>query len=466
MLDRRFSSGLNRGMIDDCTLIIDFFQKSIGMPYNSLPTYRDMYDQRDNLFGGTDKSPTFDAFRAKIRHRLEKIVGNPQIFDVGLFSWDGSKKTYLANQPGGEEKASSALRFGVDRALNKAKVPELIGQQALATLTCFLAIQQDVCMPSISDLPEIIETLEDYFYISDSEKGAGNPYLSSRQGTDRKPVEFLLFRPDGRSRARELEQDEAFDYRRKTWYQQYFETALNCFLQKDMLRIHYRPASGDAKTSIFDPIICTVLMKNGAVYLIGVLWDEGAGKYILNDEKKFFKIQTYKMDRILECVPAGIKSSLKDEEVRRISSQVTTNDGAYFVPPERRIDAVIKVSPLYSYYEESTPFNSDSAGERLPPDKLAKLGQPPGARCYLIKQTSVEHLTNEVAKARGNIVVIAPSSVVEEVRKDLNILLACQSACEPKGVANVTQPGYRRMPNADSHCKIGPLPDSIPEEVG
>ncbi len=464
MIDRRFSSGLNQGVIDDCTLIIDFLEQYMTVSKDSLPTYRDMFDKKDELFAGTDKSPTFEAFRAKIKDRFNKIVNNPDLFDVGLYSWDGANKSYLSQSSGGHEKSAKALRFGIDSALNKAKIPELIGQQALATLTCFLSIQQDVCMPSISDLPEIIDTLEDYFGILDVERGVGNPYFSARRGTDRKPAEFLLFRPDGRSKARGIESDDASDAKRKTWYQSYFETALNCFLRKDMMKINYRSASGGNRWSVFDPIICTVLVKNGAVYLIGVIWNEATGSYLLNKDGTFYQIQTYKMDRIRECIPANIRSRLTNEDVTRISSQVTTNDGAYFVPPEKRIDAVIKVSPRYSYYEEAIPFLSESAAERLPPEKLEALGQPPDARCYLIKQTNIEHLTNEVAKARGNIVVVAPSDVVREVCQDLAILLGCQSECEPKGVANVPLAGYVRYPNADSHYRVRPVPDSIPTE--
>lgn len=465
MLDSRFSSGMGQQMLDDCTLILDYFEKNIGKPDDSLPTFRDMFEQRHELFEGTDKSPTLEAFRAKLRLRFSKIVAKAELFDVGLYSFDGIRRSYLGLPSDGDEKPGTALRFGIERAHNKAKVPELIGRQALASLTCFQSIMEDMCMPSISDLPEIIENLVDFFGIPDSDKGFRNPYLSSRKDFDRIPAEFLLFRPDGRSRARIMEQDVASETRRKTWYQQYFEIALNCFLHKEMLKVNYQSASGSDKLSIFDPIICTVLVKNGAVYLIGVLWDVSKNAYELNESKTFYKVQTYKMDRIIDCKPAGIKSVLPREDVTRISSQVTTNDGAFFVPPENRINAIIKVSPRYPYYEETVPFLSECAGERLPPEKLAAIGQPAGAKCYLVKQTSLEHLTNEVIKARGNIVVISPANVVDEVRREMAMVLDCQFLCEPKGIANFETIGYNRIPNAESLSRIGDLPEFIPSGV-
>jgi hypothetical protein len=171
------------------------------------------------------------------------------------------------------------------------------------------------------------------------------------------------------------------------------------------------------------------------------------------------------MDRIIDCKPAGIKSVLPREDVTRISSQVTTNDGAFFVPPENRINAIIKVSPRYPYYEETVPFLSECAGERLPPEKLAAIGQPAGAKCYLVKQTNLEHLTNEVIKARGNIVVISPANVVDEVRREMAMVLDCQFLCEPKGIANFETIGYNRIPNAESLSRIGDLPEFIPSGV-
>jgi hypothetical protein len=106
------------------------------------------------------------------------------------------------------------------------------------------------------------------------------------------------------------------------------------------------------------------------------------------------------------------------------------------------------------YFEESMPFNQ---ANKLNESSLAEFNQPSGATCYRIKGTNQQHLSNEVAKSRGNLVVIYPPQAIDFIRDDLRKALECQTQLEPMFLADITsQPDYKRDINARNLIATGP----------
>lgn len=458
---------INRTIEGECCAILNYLNDFVGKPFDQLPSMAAMFARQTELFEGRYAPLSKDAFRTKIDDRLRLIHLRPDVFgNVGLFGTVDNKTTFGMDENGVWKNTTKgkAIRYGILEKFVSTEIPHALGEAALSSLSFLQKLGEEVYLPTLYDFRTILEAFKRKFGIEGSDEIPRNPFLLPDPRSGRSQCDLLHYPIDGCSVIRE---SEAFlDKDGTTFFDKTFRRVMECFLAKEMLRVHYKRPGGGERVYVLDPIVVSVVMKHGGVYLTGAVWDEKQNRYwTRSKDSKSLRVQTCKIDRIVAIHDAGIRSTLTKRQFDEAAMNVRTNDGTFYVPPEDRFDAVIKVSPTYAYYEESVPFRSESAKSKLDQESLAKLGQPPGAACYLIQKTNSEHLINEVVKSRGNIVVLSPAWAVDMVRDEMERILKCQSLVEPKGVALVEFPGYKGAHDANSLARIGDLPSEVPVDL-
>lgn len=458
---------LNRNIEKDCISLLNYLNQFIDKPLSTLPNMKMISDNKSELFGGRYCNDSYDNLRSKVEDRLRLINSRPDLFgSVGLYGTTDFKTKFImrANGTWDNEARGKSIHYGITRKFVSSEIPEAIGTDALSILSLFHKLGEEVYLPTLADMPEIIEALKRRFGVEDVNGQLLNPFYMPDDITGRRQCELLNFPVDGCSLIRErifLDGDDD-----EMSFDKIFRLAVKCYIGKEILSIKYCPPGRDEQNYLLDPVIVSIVMKHGGVYLVGAVWDQKKLRYLpKSSDNSSLRIQTLKIDRIVDIKPAGIGSTLTQEQFDLIGRNIRSNDGIYYVPPEERFDAIIKVSPTYSYYEEAVPFRSQSAKKKLSPEKLAIIGQPMESACYLVTATNMEHLKNEVIKSRGNIVVLSPEKAVAEIRDEMKRILECQLLAEPKGIAPVTFPDYKMPPNGPALASNGELPKSVPPEL-
>jgi len=458
---------LNPNIEKDCVAILRFLNTFIGKPLRELPTMRRLCSSEHDLYEGRYLNDKQDAMRSKIEDRLRLINERADVFgEVELFGTIDCQATFRMKANGAWDTniKGKAIRYGVRNRFVSTEIPNPIGKDALSILSFFHKFGEEVYLPNLVNLSEIMDAFKRRFGVEDEDGVRRNPFLATDPITRRAPCDFFNYPADGCSLVRERDALDGADG--ATFFDKILCLVHDCYKAKEMVSIRYNSPENGPNNFIWDPVIANVVFKNGSVFLFGAIWDVKKKQYWKCKGGTAPLVRMLKIDRILEVNKTSIKSTLPKEHFDRIAKNVRTNDGIYYVPPESRFDAIIKVSPSYIYYDECVPFRDDSAKQRLTTDKLAIIGQPASAICYFIKNTNMVHLTNTIIGSAGNIVVLSPDEAVQEINQEIKRILECQSFAEPKGVAPVIFPGFKSHPKASSMARKGDLPKTIPPEVG
>ena len=430
---------------EECLAILRYLSRFVGPDTSFWPTMKDLYNSSRSIFSSADDPGTFDAFRMKVTGRLKRIAAYGDFFgNAVILIHDGTKNIrmddeYLDSPRLKQELKMKKLRYCLEERFRETQIPDQAGRDALIGLTILKQIQESVYLPSIINLDSAIEQYKLHFGIASSDKQL-NPFHVPDGQTGRRMSDFVIYRQESISKIRE--QDESVQLKAGI----IIDSALKGYLSGKMVNVVH-----GGKNFLFDLVACTALVKNGAVYLAGVIYNQKKKEHELNADKKLF-IRALKIDRIETLQVTEMVSQFTRKALGELAFIVTSNDGAFLTGSEKRIHAVLKVNPNYRYFEESLAFTD---ARRLSTEELQKIGQPKEASCYLVRNTNDQHLVNEVIKSRGNVIVLGPSEKAEMVAVEAKRMLEALTLHEPIGIAQIQ--GAPRLPGADHLVGHSPL---------
>lgn len=436
----------------------------------------DLFNNRDQIFGHDSDRQTgnLTAFKTWLKTTISDIALHQSNYGFcNIQAWcKTTNQYYLASEDTGkieavsgnkETAAGKTLRYSVTEPFKEIGLPFETGRMTLWRLLFLRDIASKLRLPNIFDATEGLNALTRQF---GARKGSNpvptNPFILEDEVTKRVPCRFLQVKRDGYSIARDGEELT------KTVNDSYRQ-ANQAYMSGMKFEFDYANNKGACSKVVCD-IICSVLaIKNGAMYLMCVPANKGNPLKMESNNKGLpgasgYAIRSYKFDRMSRPVVSAVKSTLTVTELADLAKMVSTNDGIYYCPPDERFDAVVKVGPDYiHYFEESMPFNQ---ANRMNEPSLADFNQPNGAICYKIKGTNRQHLANEVAKSRGNLVVIYPPQAIEFIRAELLNAVACQTQLEPMRLATLTHDSnYTREIQAENLVATGPALQSLPSPL-
>jgi len=431
------------------------------------PKGSDLFNNLDQIFGHDRdrESWSLTAFKTWLKTSISDIAlhqSNYGFCNIQAYC-KNTNQYFVASEETGkmeavsgnkETAAGKTLLYSVTEPFKEIGLPFKTGRMTLWRLLFLRDIAGKLRLPNIFDATEGLDALTRQF---GARKGSNpvpiNPFILEDEVTKRVPCRFLQVKRDGYSIARDS--DELTQS-----VNDIYEQANRAYMSGMKFEFDYANNKGACSKVVCD-IICAVLaIKNGAMYLMCVPGCKENHLQLESNNRGLagtagYAIRSYKFDRMSQPVVSTVKSTLTVTELADLAKMVSTNDGIYYCHPDERFDAVIKVGPGYvHYFEESMPFNQ---ANKLNESSLAEFNQPSGATCYRIKGTNQQHLSNEVAKSRGNLVVIYPPQAIDFIRDDLRKALECQTQLEPMFLADITsQPDYKRDINARNLIATGP----------
>lgn len=409
--------------------------ETVGKPMSKWMTADDLWGQRKRIM--PDREITLENFREWWESTRKDYFIHPDKYGrVRLLACDRKKEEAIEiDQATGDYKENirgKTPKFSLSKEYHEAGLPLELGRILFRHLRYLQEEARHLRLPSSFHIStDLMDYLRETFGVeADHDRKTGknqkkNPELVANSH-GRVPGNFLIQRFDGRP----LSRDHDEEHQRIS---NSYRVAEQSFLLGRWFEFNYQATPSAPVKRIKLDIACAMLsVKNSGIYFYGCVPDkENPSNYMMEkggSGQPKEKIWNFKLDRMFDPNVSQEPSRL-GTLLQEIRSEVLTNDGVFLVDKSSRFEAIVKVSGDYiSYLRESMPFQR---AESLDKRQLEMIGQPAVSHCLRIRATSKEHLSNEVFKARGNLVVLWPQHMVEFVQDESARMIDALRGFEP-----------------------------------
>ncbi|MBM3965383.1 MAG: hypothetical protein FJ308_10005 [Planctomycetes bacterium] len=410
--------------------LMQILNRTVGKHPSQWLSRRDLYEERNNFLIDCPDSLTHQAFSMRLTCVLRGLLKRAhEIIDCLPVLYDGINviEANLEMKKWPTDVSGQTLRYGLLKEYHDDDLPYPIGQSVYDMFIEYRNVIEYLNLPTCHDILAIEEKLEAKFGIKSPTTGVKvDPMTIRDRASGRRLRDLVVLKFEGRPTTRCAETANRF-----------MKVIKSCYLKGNLLSVFYQPKRTSRPAwHLVDIVAVVASYKNGAVYLHGALPEKGSKSKPWRNQEGVPNSMHLKFDRIIDMKETRNASFLSQAEFGAMYSDVVRNDGLFQVSKEAIIPEVfVKVTPDYGrYLDESMPFLQ---AEHVTGAKLAELKQPDQAICLRILGTNIQHLTNEVFRSRGQMVVLMPDSVVGLVAKELVAAASCQAQFEPLGIATV-----------------------------
>ena len=389
--------------------LLEILARCHGRPREEWPTTSDLYQHLGFIFDDTRE----DYSRENFRTWFKKTVIDYHLHG-GAYGWpkviawiEGTDSFIEADEETGwfKDIQGCNLRFSLSEPYQRG-IDRSNARDLLVPLEGLSQSMARTRMPWGNLLGCHVRQL------SNLTSDAGKNYLhDAHPRTGRKLVNLMVHKVDGQPVIRDA--DGAMER-----LERHMDLARESHMTGRKVRITYANRLGQVNEPVLlDISSITTASKNGSVYLHGAVPDRSNPADLKRLSSGRPKIMSYKADRILSMAPTSISTQLKDLELADMQDHCRRNDGVWLVEPGEEFDAIIRVSRGYaSYMEESLPF---ARARLLEAEEVEALGQPADAILYRLTETNLVHLSNEIRKSAGYMILVEPAEMVAGIADTL-----------------------------------------------